>query len=163
MVLFSGQLCGCSNSEKQSREGAVVAALSEVNNWFILTKNKFPCHPFSTFTWQCPGPNSQSSLLLLSTLCVVVIAYYPFYAGAGPDHEFRIGRIKHERVKVSHRIQALSNCFLTCSLFLRCQGVKTSLTGEFKWWGCMLTEKASSRLTFKMFLYAQTDISNPKN
>ena len=29
--------------------------------------------------------------------------------------------------------------------FYRCQGVRISLTGESKWWGCMLIEKASWR------------------
>ena len=44
------------------------------------------------------------------------MANHPFHVGAGPDHEFWIGRIKHERVKVSFIFKL--SCFLTFSLFL---------------------------------------------
>ena len=41
---------------------------------------------------------------LQKTFCIIPIFYGHLcsclFPGAGPDHEFRIGRIKHERVKV---------------------------------------------------------------
>ena len=76
--MIAGPSSGCNSSARRNRGAVVVEVLSEVNiNGFIYQEDLHQ--------------------VLLSFVCLL---YSVFLSGAGPDHEFRIGRIKHERVKV---------------------------------------------------------------